>query len=193
MIWYDLLYVHWETLPFTFSELEMKSFALAASLAFAAALTAAPAFAFPHFNVTNTEIVSTIPIRVKTTFTYEEVGYWPCCYGVDFYVTSSGSGPAVHFYAGESDAHWHPYLPNGDVIVYFKGVTPGGGYNGLHAFSIVTDQMTPCVEIRFPDPILAKSPNPKVESDYVIQACLAVDMPTPTRPATWGTVKAMYR
>jgi hypothetical protein len=168
----------------------MRPVAFAATLAFAVALTAAPAFAVPHINVTNSEIVGTVPLRVKTTFTYEDVGYRPCCYSVDFFVTSSGAGPVVHFYAGESDALWTPYLTNGDANVYFQH-TNNAAYSGLHTFSIVTDQATPCVEITFWDYLLSKTPT--TTNNYVIQACLAVDMPTPAHVATWGAVKGIYR
>jgi len=166
----------------------MRRFAL--SLAFAAILAATPAFAVPHIHVTGSETVSTTPLRVKTTFTVEDVGYRPCCYSVDFFITSSGLGPAVHFYQGESDALWTPYLTAGDANVYFQH-TDNSAYSGLHTFAIVTDQVAPCVELRFWDYLLSKTPT--TNNDYVIQACLAVDLPTPARAASWGALKVIYR
>jgi hypothetical protein len=140
--------------------------------------------------VTASETLSTTPLRVKTTFTYEDVGYRPCCYSVDFYIRSSGLGPAVHFDQGESDALWTPYLMDGDAGVYFQHVD-NAAYEGIHTFSIVTDQATPCVEITFWDYLLSRTPT--TNSHYLIQACLAVDMPTPARPTSWGSVKSQYR
>jgi hypothetical protein len=58
---------------------------------------------------------------------------------------------------------------------------------------VVTDQQVPCVTIRFPDMLLSKTPTLRLESDYVITACLAVDMPTPASASNWGSIKAIHR
>lgn len=160
-------------------------------VAFAASVAATPSFAFPHINVTNSEVLSTTPLRVRTSFTFEEVGYHACCYGAAFYVTSSGAGPTVHFYGGEGNADFDAYLQS-DAMVSFE-IRSMAAYEGIHAFAINTDQTTPCVELTFWDPILSKTPGPKVANDYVVRGCLAVDMPTPVHPTTWGSMKSLYR
>ena len=58
-------------------------------------------------------------------------------------------------------------------------------------FSIVTDQVAPCVDLDFGNGLLGKTP--QTNDDYVVQACLVVDSPTPAATASWGSLKAIYR
>jgi len=59
-------------------------------LALAGTVAAGPSFAFPHINTISSETVSTSPIRVKTTFTVELVGYDPgaAYWGINDYVVT---------------------------------------------------------------------------------------------------------
>lgn len=82
------------------------------------------------------------------------------------------------------------YLSGSSDQAYFY-VIPGNGWEGAQTFSIVTDQATPCVRFTFENPILSKTPH--VENYCETEGCLAVDMPTPIQPATWGSVKSLYR
>ena len=163
--------------------------ALALPLVLVLVAAAAPALANPHINVIASETTSTSPLRVKTTFTVENVGYTACCYGAAFYVMSSGVGPTVHFYGAEGNADFTGYNPNADYVSF--EINSMAAYAGVHAFAIVTDQSVPCVDLTFWDPILGKTPT--TNSDYVVRGCLAVDMPTPASPSSWGSVKATYR
>ena len=151
-------------------------------------LCSVPAFAFKHVNVTNVETVSTSPLRVRTTFTTQDVGYHPCCAGAAFFVESSGLGPAVHFYGATGNADF-----TADVFLDYVSfsILNMNAYVGAHTFSVTTDQAAPCVRLTFWDPILGKTPH--TENDEVIQGCLAADMPTPAESTSWGMIKSIYR
>jgi hypothetical protein len=169
----------------------MRTFVPASLLALVLAISATPALAFPHVNVTASETISTVPPRYKTTFTVELVGYNPpaAWYGVE--LSSSGQGAPVTFYATECPAYPWSCSNNSTLAWYYRD---GGGLGGpATQFSVTTDQQVPCLRIRIPDMLLAKTPTPRVENDYVITACLAVDMPTPAGATTWGSLKAIYR
>ena len=154
-------------------------------------LTVAPSLAIPTITVTANEVISTVPPRYKTTFKLELVGYNPIAAWYGIQLTSSGLGPAVNFYGMECPSY--PWSCSSTVAMA-AAYKDGGGLTGPPTqFSVVTDQLIPCVKIRIPDMLLAKAPTPRLQNDYVITACLAADMPTPTSPSTWGFVKAIYR
>jgi hypothetical protein len=159
-----------------------------------ATLTTAPALAFPHIDVTNAETLSTSPLRVKTIFTVTLVGWEP--YGPYQWIdmTSSGAGPAAHFYEGSApSAEWEFYhYPPGyidNAVWNYQGY--GYPWTGPQTFSIVTDQNSPCVRMDFANALLSKTP--VTNNDYVVEGCLTPNMATPVRVATWGTLKGMYR
>ena len=107
---------------------------------------------------------------------------------IGFMVENSGLGAPVTFYGTTSPPYpWGSnYAANG--ANYY---VDGGGIHGLLQFSVTTDQQVPCVKITFLDGLLSKTP--QMESNYVVTGCLAVDMPTPAAPTSWGGVKAIYR
>ena len=169
----------------------MRGIVHALALALVATMVAAPAFAFPQINVIASETISTVPPRYKTTFTLELVGYNPPAAWYGLQLTSSGLGAPVTFYATECPAYPWSCSATPTLAWYSKD---GGGLRGpATQFSVTTDQQVPCVEIRIPDMLLAKTPTPRVLNDYVIIGCLAVDMPTPATSTTWGGLKAIYR
>ena len=151
-------------------------------------LFAAPAFAFKHITVTNVETLSTSPLRVRTTFTTQDVGYHPCCAGAAFNVTSSGTGSTVHFYGATANPD---FTSNVTIDWVNFNILNMNAYVGVHTFSITTDQAVPCVTLTFWDPLLGKTPH--TENDEVIQGCLAADMPTPAESTSWGLIKSIYR
>jgi hypothetical protein len=165
--------------------------ALALPLALAAVLAAGPSFAFPHINTISSETLSTSPLRVRTTFTVELVGYNPGAAYWGIHV-NSGSGPAVQFFGCEAPASWicESYPPGSTDNVEFFPAQPTWPWPML-TFALVTDQAAPCVELDFYNGILGKTP--QVNNDYVVSGCLVVDAPTPARSASWGSVKAAYR
>ena len=166
----------------------MKS-AFAFCVALAAVLTAGPSFAFPQIDTTNSETVSTVPPRYRTTFTVTLSGYEPgSFFGFNI---QTGTGPVVHFYDSQAPATWNTGVLATNDAAYFG--TSTWGQDGTTEFSIVTDQPVPCVRITFEDPLLSKAPSPRVANSYVVDGCLQVDAPTPASPASWGSVKAMYR
>ncbi len=59
--------------------------------------------------------------------------------------------------------------------------------------SFVSDQPVPCVRFTFIDFLLARTPSPTMNGDYVVDACLRVDAPVPAAPASWGSLKVRYR
>ena len=55
-----------------------------------------------------------------------------------------------------------------------------------NTYSIITDQVAPCVRFEFLCVILMGAVPP-------IETCLAVDMPVPAARTSWGAVKSTYR
>lgn len=154
--------------------------------------TAGPAFAFPQIDTIRSETLSTSPLRVRTTFTVQLVGYLPDApyWGLS---VEPGQGPAVTFYDCQAPASWNcGFLFPGSDFLNFN--PPQGGewpWPGVTMFSIVTDQAAPCVNLDFYNGILGKTP--QTNNDYVVPACLVVDAPTSAAAASWGSVKAIYR
>ena len=160
-------------------------------LALAGTVAAGPSFAFPHINTISSEVVSTSPIRVKTTFTVELVGYNPgaAYWGINI---TPATGSTVQFYGAEAPASWSggSYPPGATDNVEFHPNAPSWPWP-LLTFSIVTDQAAPCVEFDFWNGILGKTP--QIANDYVVTGCLVVDAPTPVGASSWGRIKAAYR
>jgi hypothetical protein len=156
------------------------------------ALTAGPALAFPHIDTISSETLSTVPFRVKTTFTIQLVGYEPHSYWA--IRVESGSGPVVQFFDCGAPANWlcGSYAPGSTD--YLEFVPPNSGpwpWPGVMTFFIVTDQAAPCVSLDFYNGILSKTP--RVNEDFVVEGCLVVDAPTPAAMTSWGQMKAIYR
>ena len=156
------------------------------------ALTAGPALAFPHVDTISSDTLSTVPLRVKTTFTVQLVGYEPHSYWA--IRANSGSGPLVQFFDCQAPPDWScGTYPSGSTNAR-TFVPPNFGpwpWPGILSFSIVTDRANPCVDLHFENGILGKTP--LVNDDYVVEGCLVVDAPTPAAPSSWGWVKATYR
>jgi hypothetical protein len=151
-------------------------------------LAAGPAFAFARINTISSETLSTSPLRVRTTFTVEFVGYNP---GAAYWAIriTTGTGPAVHFYDCVAPAAWG--CGSGSTeFVEFSPVTPTWPWPPM-TLSIVTDQAAPCVDFDFYNGILGKTP--QVNEDYFVQGCLVVDAPTPAGATSWGRLKVTYR
>jgi hypothetical protein len=159
----------------------MKSFRFALLLALGAGALAVPAHAFPTLEVTACDTLSLDPLRVRTTFDISSVygaGY------TDFIVHPYPEGLAT-FFDCASPAAWHCDRWDSEPYVVF---TPDdSGWNGeqVTGFSIVSNQAAPCVLIIFGSVVLG--------SEYSMEACLRCDAPVPTRPASWGSVKSLYR
>ena len=168
----------------------MRVFATASLLVLAAVAAATSAFAVPQINVIASETISTVPPRYKTTFTVQMVGYMPPGAYFGFHLTSSGQGAPVSFYGTSSPVYPWFSQNTSDLAAYY---VDGGGIQGLLQFSVTTDQQVPCVTITFLDALLSKTPSRQVLSNYVINGCLAVDMPTSADQASWGSLKAIYR
>jgi hypothetical protein len=158
-------------------------------LALASLALAAPASAWPYIDVTASEVVSVDPPRYHTTFELSFVGYDPSYYGKKAFGLDPLDPLTLHLYECGAPPLW------------FCGPTPpaaagGYGFSGYHgsgaptqpvyAFSIVTDQVTPCVRFTFSSAV-------PEEPIYQVEACLIVDAPVPARPASWGSVKSLYR
>lgn len=170
----------------------MKSFRFALLLALGAAAIAAPASAWPYIDVTASEVLSVDPPRVRTTFDLSFVGYHPGG-GPAFFITPLASQPALHLLECQAPASWYCQpSPQGDFLD-FNFHPLGGPWPPSFTFSIVTDQAIPCVRFLFWDPLLGKVPSPSLNATYEIEACLLVDAPVPTRPASWGSMKSLYR
>ena len=163
----------------------MKSLRFAFLLALGAAVTSAPAMAWPYLDVTSTETLSIDPLRVRTTFTITEVGFRPI-YGeilvmpLDHGTTrlyECGAAPPLNCYYVSSSSE------SGAVLEV--AADPVGTY------WIVSDQVAPCVRFQFIDILLGGHLNPIYAPD--IDACLSEDMPVPAHGMSWGSLKATYR
>ena len=165
---------------------------LAVPVALAATLAASPSFAVPRINTISSEVVSTSPLRVKTTFTVQLVGYEPFGYsGIEVF---PGTGPAVQFFDCQAPAGWNcgTYPPESTSYLSFDPpLNIAWPWPGVLSFSITTDQADPCVDLQFWNPLLAKTP--QVNDSYDVHCCLVVDAPTPTASSSWGHLKAIYR
>lgn len=165
----------------------MKILLLAAFLA----LSASVAQAFPHVTVTSSEVINASPLRVKTTFNVDLVGPGGWCW-IDVLPRSAwtpASGDTTHLYACSPPTGWSYYssvdflefYPVGDPIPCF------GAGDHFTGFSIVTNNVAPCVHIIFATPLLG------LDGSYHIDACLDVDGPVPALGTTWGAIKSRYR
>lgn len=169
----------------------MKFFRFALLLALAAAAFAAPASAWPYIDVTASEVLSVDPPRVRTTFEISFVGWGPGC-SAQFFEVSPLDPETLHIYECGAPPSWvcGAAFPGSHGGRYFNGT---GGQPLPLAFSIVTDQADPCVQIVFFDPVLARAPSPTMNADCLLEACLLVDAPVPAQPGTWGSLKSRYR
>ena len=144
--------------------------------------------AFPQINTTNSETVSTVPPRYRVSFTVKLAA--PGSF--NGFNIQTGTGPVVHFYGSEAPpATWNAGTAPDNTVAYFG--TNGWLPESTTAFAVVADQPVPCVRFIFEDPILSKVPTSRLADSYVVEGCLQVDAPTPTRALTWGGVKATYR
>ena len=168
----------------------MKSFLFALLLALAATAFAAPVFAWPTIDVTSSEVVSIDPPRIRTTFVVGSLGYEPGCSRQYLEVTPLDT-QTLHIFECGAPPGWNcgEALPAGSGTVYFANPNNAAGLT----FSIVTEQREPCVRFYFPDPVLARSPGGSLNYDCVAEGCLVLDAPVPTRHASWGSVKSLYR
>jgi hypothetical protein len=157
-------------------------------------LPASAAQAWPHLDVTASEVVSTDPPRYRTTFTIVETGatgYPYTCPWVAFIVSAldPASPEAPILESCSASAPWTCVgaVYGGVPTIQFYPAGQGGDPFRENSFSIVTDRVEPCVRIEYYCVILLGGPPPAME------ACLAVDMPTPASPSSWGQVKAIFR
>lgn len=167
----------------------MKFLRFALLLALGAVFFATPSSAWMYIDVTASEVLSVDPPRVRTTFVVSSTGYGPGCSGQFFDVTPLDPATLDIIDCSPPPA-WTcgPATPAADGGVYFNSQ---GGTD--RTFSIVTNRAEPCVRIVFPDPVLGRAPSPTLAYDCVLEACLIVDAPLPTRPSSWGGVKSVYR
>jgi hypothetical protein len=169
----------------------MSLFRIAILSALGAAMFGAPASAWPYIDVTASEALSLDPPRYRTTFDLSFVGYNPGG-GAAFFIEPLEVEPAAQLFECQAPTSWscHSLPPNGTIIDFYPSGDP---WPSALTFSIVTDQAVPCVRFVFWDPLLGKVPGQNLAFDYVVDACLQVDMPVPTRPSTWGSLKSRYR
>ena len=168
----------------------MRRFAIAAMLGFLVGV--GPAFAVPRIDTISSEIVSSSPFRVKTTFTVQLVGYEP--FGYQGLVLYPGSGPAFTFYDCSAPAPWTCEATSFESANFVQFNPPDfytWPWPGVMTFSITTDQAAPCVLFDFWNPPLSKTP--RTNDSYFVDGCLVVDAPTPATSTSWGSVKATYR
>ena len=168
----------------------MKSFRCLLVLVLVTLAWATPASAWPYIDVTASETLSTDPLLVRTTFDLSFVGYGS---GYDWFIVSPLDS-ATHLTACSAPAGWNCNTTNWFVPVSleFDGM---GAMTPVMTFSIVSDRVAPCVGIRFLSHLLDRVPAPTVNDsyDYYLEACLVLDAPVPARPASWGSVKSLYR
>ena len=164
-----------------------------AVLAISALLTAGPSFAYPQINTISSVMVSASPLLFKTTFTVQLVGYEPS--GYDGFRVSTGTGPTVTLSACEAPAPWSCHIATSPLPTGRAYFIPPFDYQwpwpGVATFSITSDQAAPCVEIRFQNGLLSKTP--RTNTDFVIVGCLVVDAPLASQSSTWGALKVVYR
>jgi|SRR5688572_10993766 len=157
------------------------------------ALAAPPAAsAWPVLDVTASEVLSTDPPRVKTTFTVIEQGSLPpgWCPWSWFEVSprDPGAPGAPQFFACDAPAAGQCLALEYDEVPRFLFDPQYGGAGSLAAntYSIVTDRSEPCVRFDF-FCIILMGGVPSIET------CLLVDMPVPASTTSWGAVKSIYR
>jgi hypothetical protein len=157
-------------------------------LTLASLALAAPASAWPYIDVTASEVVSVDPPRYRTTFDLSFVGYDPV-YDKRFFGLEPLSPETLHIYECGAPPLWFcgPSAPASAGGYGFSGLHGSGAPDvPVNTFSIVTDLEAPCVRFEFESAIPEVPP-------YFVEACLIVDAPVPTRPASWGSVKSLYR
>ena len=167
----------------------MKPSRFALLLALSIVAFAAPASAWPYIDVTASEVLSIDPPRVRTTFDLYFAGYHPL-FDPQYFEIIPLDPAALHILECGAPEPWvcgpaHSY-PADVPGVYFNFHGPAASYVPINTFSIVTDQVNPCVAIDF-------AQLPTMEGGYRIDACLLVDAPVPTRLASWGSLKSIYR
>lgn len=152
-------------------------------------LCASAAQAVPQVTVTSSQVLQANPLQVRTTFDVDLVGRGSWCWieVIERSLFSPGSGDTTKILGGSAPAGWSVIV--GDHRVIFN---PGNsnqsicfGEGSHFTFSIVTNNVSPCVSIVFDDATQFYS--------YRIDACLVADGPTPVRPTTWGALKSTYR
>jgi hypothetical protein len=168
------------------SEPDMRFFALVILFTLAAGALPTRAHAFPHIDPVASDTISTIPLRVRTTFNLDLVGPGGYCW-IDFYARPVGPGPAdsTHFFDCSAPSGWTCFR-DGDHIYFSNFPNCFGAGDHFTGFSIVTNRPKPCALIIFGDPVLLDGGSAGV-------ACLDVDGPVPTKPTTWGSLKSRYR
>lgn len=172
----------------------MRSRIVAAGIVLACLASAAPVLAWPHFDVTESEVLSVDPPRVRTTFTILESGPTQpggCGYAYISVAPLDPQSPdAPQIFDCSTSPRWTCSLgtvPPGVPGVWFDRGGSGSDPNPYDTFSIVTDRAEPCVRVVYYCVVLLGSPPPPIE------ACLAVDMPVPVGASTWGRMKSRYR
>lgn len=145
--------------------------------------------AWAYIDVTASEVLSVDPPRVRTTFDLSFAGYNPGG-GPAFLVTPIEGQSGPRLLDCQAPASWSCQTPAENLIDFGPA---GGSWPTPLTFSIITDQAAPCVRFWFWDPVLGKRPSSTLNSTYIVDACLVVDAPVPTRPSSWGSVKSLYR
>lgn len=163
----------------------MKSLGLMFLLALGSLAIAAPASAWPYLEVTGTEVLSTDPLRVRTTCTITEVGFRPI-YG-EIYITPLDHATTRLYECGATTPLECYYTANSTQSAV------GLSWISLpvKTFWIVSNQAAPCVKFQFIDNLIGGHKNPIYADD--IDACLSEDLPVPAPRASWGSVKSLYR
>lgn len=146
---------------------------------------AVPAWAWPYLEVTGTEILTSDPLRVRTTCTITEVGFRPI-YG-EVLITPLDHATTRLYECGATDPLECYFTSNetqSAVVLSWIGLP-------VKTFWIVSNQAAPCVKFQFIDNLLGGHQDPVYADD--IDACLDLDMPVPVGRMSWGGVKSLYR
>jgi hypothetical protein len=163
----------------------VKSLEVALLAALVTLAWATPAYPWPYPEVTGTEVLSTEPLRVRTTCTITEVGFRPI-YG-EIYITPLDHATTRIYECGAT--------PPLECYYSANGTQSAAGLSWISlpvkTFWIVSNQATPCVKFQFIDNLLGGHQYPIYADD--IDACLSEDLPVPAVRASWGSVKSLYR
>ena len=152
-------------------------------------LGASVAQAVPQVTVTASEVIQADPLQVRTTFDLDLVGpgSWRFIYVFERGWWFPATGDTTRIFGGSAPSGWSVIVGAHEVLF-----NPGNqnqvicfGQGAHFTFSIVTNNVSPCVYIRLDDPTGFRP--------YSIDACLVADGPTLARATTWGALKSSYR
>jgi len=152
---------------------------------FATLALATPASAWPYLEVIGVEVLSTEPLRVRTTCTITEIGFRPI-YGEIMIMPLDHATTRLYECSATDPLECYHFSNATESAIGLSWISLP-----VKTFSIVSDQMAPCVKFRFIDNLLGGHQNPVYAPD--IDACLSEDLPVPAARVSWGNVKSQYR